>query len=978
MKKALKYDAQYYTNLVHYFASRFKNQFRFKELNYRQNSAIFELLMRNNKIGCCLIGGKNYVNLFFDDYMVVSKVDFNNLGLLAFNDIKIEFPNLNNYLGEVTTFTVDKDSVVGNLDLNHSDGYMQSIMDTIKYYAKELAVLKFKIDLIKDQMSLQYLLFLNLKNEKEKKNLFDIYDVENNLIKITDTEALKAKPIETVSNDVSNNLERLIIHKQEVLRELYTFLGFESSQQISKKEHLITDEVSPEVITSRSYKQIFKDCLQGFGNRVGEVLGLPLTLIVADDVVIQEKLLQDKNNNEFSNSNNSNNSKAFKGFGAAGGGYSAPPSGNKSKAKGLGGVDNSLNGNDSNNNSGGSDNKPLPGGNEPAPNNLPLPTRGIGGIDGGDPFNPSGRKKKKGEDESNNTLESILKSISALLGSVAHNNNVINNLINRNPGNQFNDINRQRDLDAAERFERENFYRLRFENMLRDQQRQELGQGNNVDDFFFNLDNQIANVFHRFHRENVNALADRYQRYYHMDLTTEQVTEIFIKATEFFEQVRRDSFGFQGRPGADYEIFNNEIMIPGFEGYNGRVEMSEQVRHFYEGLTSTYQNLQPWQAEIITYDALTLNDFINEHFELAIAQQTKKYINLFSERNAFEIPGEKKNFKDLIISNVDKIPILFSAINGYPYNILGIVRGDAVSVHFVDRAILNNIVEQAGFGQFFHNVFNFGAAALSNFFSNHPFAAGILGTALAGQIILPIIKKKNLEKEIENAKKEIYENLKNKGLNFQTEIKQEELQAMLQDQTITNNINKFLEDEIGEKLKYLNHDEKINIYFNFLKSRLNVLKQDLKEYKKVYDTFDEKYNFINRNFVRKVGWFSEYYEFTGSYPMGNTQLKYSDEALEKNYNLKSKYLNLHYDYSFDAKEPIFADVVSTEAMNNYRIKNFKNYNNYKDALKEIEKAIMPDLIYFNFYGNDHGFVTQKEYNRLLSLYGRLYGRRGGY
>lgn len=909
-KARVKYDSQYFKRLVHFFCSRFKNQFRFKELNYRQNSIIFDLLMKNNRIGCCLIEkNKDYNNLYFDDYIEVEVIGKYINGYV--DNKVIQFPNLDNYLGTILQFRVDKDAVVGVLDLEHPDGYFVSMMETITYFAKELAILKFKIDVIKDQITPQYFIYLTGKNDANIKNVKDFYDLENNIIMVNDAETFKHKPIEPVASDASANLEKLIIHKQELLKELYTFLGFESSQQIAKKEHLITDEVEPEVVTSRSYKQIFKDCLQGFGNRVGEVLGLPLTLIVADDIVMEQKLLQDKSHSDFLNSTNSKGTSAF---GAAGAGYSSP-SGTKGKnvSMALKTPNNSLGGGDTSNPYNGNGFKPLPGPGSNMPGQIDTP------INSSLNFTNNETKKKKPEKE--RSFEEIMASIGALLGGFSlRNNREINDFINQHQNNFDHDLINERNRQAAEQFERENFYRLRFERMIRDQDL--IHQNREVaDDVFFRVGNEIANVFHRFHRDYVLRLSNHYSRYYGIDLTAEQINDFFIEATRFLQSVRTNNFEFMGRPGADYELIHQSLAIPAefISSYDQNFEIVSGFRNFYERMVAVYPGLEVWQAEIITYDAITLNDFIAEHYQLEILKDFKEFSNLAISNpdNLALINDPGFSLEKLFIHYQNSFEILGEVVNSFPSDMLQIAAGSSVTLAAIIRRFLDlmpntgttlNLVGYPHVRAEPSTAFSVFAFA---FLSILGYLGAKEGVEKLGKLNLKALNEKLKERGTEyyNA---LYERIANEAkekLKFFAEFNQKRYEKFIKEEATKLQFEKFMETEIKGKIMKQTIEDKKKAYFDLINKRHKQLRTERDEYYEGLKQFHDSYlRYMRTSFWQRNG---EDLGYSGAYV----------ERIRREVGVyRDLYENTLDDFPFI---PSIKDALTLEAMNKYRKETFK-------------------------------------------------------
>lgn len=309
MKKKA-YDVEYAKIMKQKILSRFKNEFKFKELNYRQNGLIIDLLIKDNKIGCTLTENhETYDDLYFGAY--TEKTVNKNDGA----PIKICFVN-DEYQQE---FVVDQEAVIGTLDLAKKNVTIEKI---INYYVELLACIQKQINEVRKQNTLLYL--VNIPGELGER-------VENNL-SVNESFNFLSFPIETNNHIVEpmpNNtvLYDLQTYQDKVQQELFTLLGFNSVVQQEKKEHLINAEVAPQMETVESYRQNFIDCLQGFGDRVGSVLGFPLTLIVTSEIV-KDKITF--NNLRTLSSQTAIANGGSLGFGANAGNFSTGKSGSNS------------------------------------------------------------------------------------------------------------------------------------------------------------------------------------------------------------------------------------------------------------------------------------------------------------------------------------------------------------------------------------------------------------------------------------------------------------------------------------------------------------------------------------------------------------------------------------------------------------------------------------------------------------------------
>ena len=309
MKKKA-YDVEYAKIIKQKILSRFKNEFKFKELNYRQNGLIIDLLIKDNKIGCTLTQEhETYDDLYFGAY--TEKTVNKNDGA----PIKISFVN-DEYQQE---FVVDQEAVIGTLDLAKKNVTIERI---INYYVELLACIQKQINEVRKQNTLLYL--VNIPGELGER-------VENNL-SVNESFNFLSFPIETNNHIVEPMPKNTVLYdlqtyQDKVQQELFTLLGFNSVVQQEKKEHLINAEVAPQMETVESYRQNFIDCLQGFGDRVGSVLGFPLTLIVTSEIV-KDKITF--NNLRTLSSQTAIANGGSLGFGANAGNFSTGKSGSNS------------------------------------------------------------------------------------------------------------------------------------------------------------------------------------------------------------------------------------------------------------------------------------------------------------------------------------------------------------------------------------------------------------------------------------------------------------------------------------------------------------------------------------------------------------------------------------------------------------------------------------------------------------------------
>lgn len=267
------FDQEYFILLKNKFLSRFRNEFKFIELNYKQNAQLIELLIQNNKVACINTEPKikKYDNLVFADYV---EKGVSNLYYDSPRVINLVFPNSLNS----KDWFVDQNAVIGTLD--HSK---IPIIRVINYYVELCATIQKQINTVRKQKTLLYLININERQGKDLKINMESNEVNN----FQDFGIVNGHVIEPTPQ--GDEIFQLQTYHDKVLQELNTLLGFNSVIQQEKKEHLINAEIVPQMETVESYRQDFIDCLQGFGDRVGQVLGLPLTLSVTSELV-KEKL----------------------------------------------------------------------------------------------------------------------------------------------------------------------------------------------------------------------------------------------------------------------------------------------------------------------------------------------------------------------------------------------------------------------------------------------------------------------------------------------------------------------------------------------------------------------------------------------------------------------------------------------------------------------------------------------------------------
>lgn len=278
----------------------FANNYNFVELSYQQNDYIKKKLFYDGRIACFKIKNADTLKLNYDGlcFAPFTESDYNCYDY----PIHIRLINERNvaYIDTSKTYMVDDDIVIGYIKRTKNP-----IKPDVDYYIDRLTDLEMLINLQQILHKTPYIIPANEDNQDR------IKDFMNKLIESDEPvifcEVDEVQLFKSIVNGATFIMDKLYMMKQNYENELLTLLGIDNMGGSQKKEHLITDEVESNNMLIKDSCDCYVDTMREFCDRIGKVLGSPVTLeCKSESYLLEEEEMEEEDNKD--NKDNKDNS----------------------------------------------------------------------------------------------------------------------------------------------------------------------------------------------------------------------------------------------------------------------------------------------------------------------------------------------------------------------------------------------------------------------------------------------------------------------------------------------------------------------------------------------------------------------------------------------------------------------------------------------------------------------------------------------
>lgn len=169
---------------------------------------------------------------------------------------------------------IDKDIVIGFIQRNE-----KSVQEFVDLLVDKLV--ECELSIYQNLQSIKTPLMISCSPEDEEavRKVVDAIDESRSFVFIPSEYADRIKALNSGAN---YNIDKLYNYRQALENELREFLGLENLGFAEKKEHLLTSEIEQNDQVTETSGNTFFNCLKEFCERIENVFGYPMPIILTD------------------------------------------------------------------------------------------------------------------------------------------------------------------------------------------------------------------------------------------------------------------------------------------------------------------------------------------------------------------------------------------------------------------------------------------------------------------------------------------------------------------------------------------------------------------------------------------------------------------------------------------------------------------------------------------------------------------------